>query len=204
MVKKKGIISEEEWERGELDSKKQRKKNQTGYLTAYEFEDKIDGFLSDYEYQFKLTYHLDHLENTSMSQELVNEIVLWKVNRYVELPGEILHEIDSLSSLSRGEHRKSVKVLDKLLDTRGVDIAMASTILRFRNPDVFQIIDRHAYRAVYGEKLPVKAYSSNNYKMSVYFGYLDKLIELSEQRNIDFKVLDRLLYVFDKQLNGKL
>jgi hypothetical protein len=40
--------------------------------------------------------------------------------------------------------------------------------------------------------------------MSVYFDYLDKLIELCEERNMHFRTVDRLLYEFDKQVNGKL
>ena len=41
-------------------------------------------------------------------------------------------------------------------------------------------------------------------KIETYFNYIDKLIELSKEKQVDFSVIDRLLYVFDKQENGKL
>jgi thermostable 8-oxoguanine DNA glycosylase len=83
-----------------------------------------------------------------------------------------------------------------LLDIHGVDLAMASTILRFRNPEVFQIIDRHAYRAIYGVKYPLYSMSSNQRKIEAYFEYLDKLLELSQKKGLEFRTLDRLLYEF--------
>ena len=81
---------------------------------------------------------------------------------------------------------------------------MASTLLRFRNPSAFQIIDRHSYRAVYGNDYPL--YSTSNYeeKIELYLQYLDDLVELARTRNVEFQTLDRVLYVFDKQMNGKL
>ena len=106
--------------------------------------------------------------------------------------------------LSKGEHRKGEIVLNILLNTKGVDLPMASTILRFRNPRVFQIIDRHAYRAVYGKNYPIYIGSPNDRKIEKYFDYIDELITLCEQRELDFQSIDRLLYIFDKKKNGKL
>ena len=81
---------------------------------------------------------------------------------------------------------------------------MASTLLRFRNPETFQIIDRHAYRAVYGDDYPLSSGSSDEAKIVLYFRYLGDLAKLARTRNLEFRTLDRLLYVFDKHTNGKL
>ena len=83
---------------------------------------------------------------------------------------------------------------------------MASTILRFQNPKVFQIIDRHAYRALYGKskKYPLYSASPTERKIQVYFSYLEDLIELCQKRDLSFETIDRLLYVFDKEVNPKL
>lgn len=81
---------------------------------------------------------------------------------------------------------------------------MASTLLRFRNPFAFQIIDRHAYRAVYGEDYPLCVTSGLRQKIDLYFEYLDHLVVLSRSRGVPFGQLDRILYVFDKELNGKV
>ena len=81
---------------------------------------------------------------------------------------------------------------------------MASTFLRFRNRKAFQIIDRHAYRAVWGKDYPLYSSSSDDAKIDLYFGYLDGLFGLAESKKVDFENLDRVLYVFDKEVNGKL
>jgi len=206
MAKKKGIISEEEWEAGISFSKKhsKNKMNDNDYRTIFNYNKKVERFFSNYVYQTDLTDRLDNLSGVKFNQELINEIVLWKVNRYVSLNNEMLRKLDELSNLRNGQHYQSKDVLDRLLNTHGIDLPMASTILRFRNPNVFQIIDKHAYRAVFGEKYPLYSATPNNRKIKLYFEYLDKLIEIAKNRNLEFRILDRLLYEFDKQLNGPL
>jgi hypothetical protein len=81
---------------------------------------------------------------------------------------------------------------------------MASTLLRFRNPATFQIIDRRAYRAVTGDDYPLYSKSRAKRKIDLYFTYLDALVALASKKNMAFKDLDRILYVFDKQKNGTL
>jgi thermostable 8-oxoguanine DNA glycosylase len=101
-------------------------------------------------------------------------------------------------------HRTAKAALATLLREPGVDLAMASTFLRFRNSQTFQIIDRHAYRAVYGEDYPLYSSSSNDAKIELYVCYLDRLFALAESKKVDFKILDRVLYLLDKHVNGKL
>ena len=176
----------------------------TSVLKATEFNGELNAFLAAYSNQPELTQRLDQLGDVDFSQQLINEIVLWKVNRYVSLTDNLLHELDTLKTLVLGEHRKAKSVLGQLLNTHGVDLPMASTLLRFRNQNVFQIIDRHAYRAVYGQTYNLHTASSIERKMCTYFDYLDELLKLCQLRGLDFRTVDRLLYVFDKQKNGSL
>jgi thermostable 8-oxoguanine DNA glycosylase len=81
---------------------------------------------------------------------------------------------------------------------------MASTFLRFQNADVFQILDRHAYRAVFGERYPVHSGITSNTKTSVYFRYIDALHSIATSSGMPFRDLDRILYEFDKDKNGTL
>lgn len=90
-------------------------------------------------------------------------------------------------------------MLRVLLNVNGVDLPMASTILRFTNPKVFQIIDRHAYRAVYGKKYPLYQATPTARKISLYFDYIDELIELCKLKGLTSATIDRLLYIFDKK-----
>jgi thermostable 8-oxoguanine DNA glycosylase len=160
-------------------------------------------YLNEYKYSPTFTARLDGLK-MPLDQHTINEIVLWKVNRYVELESGILNALNATTDLRPGEHRESEGVLAQLLETRGVDLAMASTFLRFRNPDVFQIVDRHAYRAIYGVKYPLTTKSTVKRKVALYFEYLDRLTDLCRCRGFEFKTIDRLLYIFDKNENRQL
>jgi hypothetical protein len=103
---------------------------------AQDFDGDLSEFLHRYKYQSKLTRKLDDLRDANLTPELLNEIVLWKVNRYVSLDGEQLSRIDALLELKPGEHTKARSLLEDLLEANGVDLPMASTLLRFRNPSV--------------------------------------------------------------------
>ena len=173
-------------------------------MKATGFSGKLSNFLHKYLYQPELTLHLDNMSNIEMNQELVNEIVLWKLNRYVYLPCELFSRLNNLSNLGIGQHRQGEDVIQLLLEIRGVELPMASTLLRFRNPSVFQIIDRHAYRALYDRKYRLWPSTPSTKKVTEYFRYLDDLFVLCQGQNLDFRTIDRLLYVFDKEMNGPL
>jgi hypothetical protein len=172
--------------------------------TATAYRGDLSPFLTAYIYQPDLTGRLDKLEDTEFTQQLINEIVLWKVNRYVSLTPQLLRQIGHLQRLKPNEHRKGESVLTALLECRGVDLAMASTILRFRNPAVFQIVDRHAYRAIYGSVYPLSTKCAVDRKVKLYFGYLDALVDLCAAKGQAFETIDRVLYKFDQDKNGKL
>ena len=138
-------------------------------VRASDFTGDLSDFLKDYTYQPKLTTKLDDLVGVSLTTELLNEIVLWKINRYVSLKGDQLQRIDALSNLKPGEHGQAGSILEELLGAHSVDLPMASTFLRFRNPSVFQIIDRHAYRALYGRDYKLYTQTPLKKKIEVYF-----------------------------------
>ena len=76
-------------------------------IKASEFNGDLSEFLNGYKYQPNLTPKLDDLEGVKITPELVNEIVLWKVNRYVSLDADQLRSIDALATLKAGGARKS-------------------------------------------------------------------------------------------------
>jgi len=154
----------------------------------------------------ELTEKLDALARADepLSECGVFEIVLWKVNRYASIPDSVRKDMHALRKLGPREHRLGRDVLLALLDCKGVDLPMASTLLRFQVPTVFQIIDRHAYRAVFRLAYPLSQKSRPEDKAETYFKYLDELHNLADSRKVKFTDLDRILYVFDKDLNGFL
>jgi thermostable 8-oxoguanine DNA glycosylase len=166
--------------------------------------DDLSEFLKGYQYQPGLTKYLDGLDAQPFGQGIVNEIVLWEVNRYAPLGRAALEALNSVVDLESGSHRSTFNVIAALLLEQGVDLPMASTFLRFRNPRVFQIIDRHAYRAISGNDYPLYPGSKDGEKIELYLRYLDDLVDLARSKNLEFRTLDRLLYMFDKKTNGKL
>lgn len=166
-----------------------------------DYENDLNDFLASYHYQPQLTEQLDNLQEKNFDQSLLDMIVLWKTNRYVSMTDELFQRINNLKFLKYGQHRDGREVLEYLLNVRGIDLPMASTILRFRNPNVFQMIDRHAFRAIYDEDYPLYSTTPINNKITVYFKYLDTIIEMCERKNLDFLTIDRLLYEFDRKIN---
>ncbi len=163
------------------------------------------GLLPKYKYQPELTKKLDGLDLTQLNEQTLLEIVLWKLNRYPQLDSSLLVELKALGRLKAKQHREAKDVLGKLLLSPGVRLPMASTILRFVNPDVFQIIDVRAFRMLPGpEKYPDKP--RKNERLSryvevssrVYFRYLDDIHGIVSEK-LPFRMADRILYLLDKR-----
>lgn len=157
----------------------------------------------DYSYQVELTEELDSF-NGDIDQNLINKIVLWKINRYAKVDEEAIQLVNSiLPSDEIIDKEKTRKVLTALLKISGIGISMASTILRFRNPNIYQIIDQRAYRILVGEelKLSVKKVEEN---IEIYLDYLEKVKVFCLSSGVKFAEADRFLYEKDKRLNKKI
>ncbi len=85
---------------------------------------------------------------------------------------------------------------------------MASTILRFINPKVFQIIDDRVFRVLdLKGSIPNKPQKINDKYLekccNIYFGYLDELHKICND-NLPFELSDRILYLLDIKLGNKI
>jgi hypothetical protein len=158
--------------------------------------------LEKYDYHPDLTKKLDLLDPKEFGKELLYEIVLWKLSRFPYVDAELVQELKGIANLEPKEHQKAKEILGKLLRSPGVALPMASTILRFLNPRVFQIIDDRAYRVL----LPSKAkYPSKpakitdgyvNTSIEIYFDYLDEIHRVTSEK-LPFQSADRILYQLD-------
>ena len=156
--------------------------------------------LKKYNYQPKLTAKLDEL-NKDFDQEIINQIVLWKVNRFTEIDNKTLILINSIDQNSENiDENLTAEILENLLTTNGIQLAMASTILRFKNPTIYQIIDQRVYRIIYGETIP-KYFSSIDKQISLYLKYLIDLKNVCNEKGINFALSDRIIYELDKEFN---
>ena len=157
----------------------------------------------NYKYQLELTSKLDGLDD-DFNQEIINEIVLWKVNRYSFLDDETFSVLNKINKVDLVLHIElTTEILTKLLNTKGIQLAMASTILRFKNPNIYQIIDQRVYRFIYGIEMP-KYFSSIEKQIDFYIEYLQKLKQVCIEKGIDFNLSDRIIYELDKLHNKEI
>jgi hypothetical protein len=157
----------------------------------------------EFKYQEKLTAKLDALD-ADFDQEIINEIVLWKVNRYAAFSSDTLGLLNQLSKSSQFDPKLTREILRHLLNEKGIQLPMASTILRFKNPSIYQIIDQRVYRFIYGNEL--KLSTTKNTKniqqtIELYLTYLSDLREVAFKHNFQFEQADRILYEIDKRVN---
>jgi hypothetical protein len=176
------------------------KKHKKVFEAAFQLEDSDKLF----NYQIELTKKLDNT-NDLINQDIINEIVLWKVNRFAKVDEDTLILLNSIDiDSTQLDELKTKEVLKKLIIIKGIQLPMASTILRFKNKNIYQIIDQRVYRIIYGEVLKLKTYSSEkniNEQIDIYLKYLSDLKEISIKLKIPFCDIDRILYNADKRLN---
>lgn len=149
---------------------------------------------NDYKYQPQLTKKLDS-HSGDFSEQTLLEIALWKTNRYPTITQNLIDDINDLRKNYSEE--KARNLLEKLLDLKGFDLPMASTVLRFAVPDKLQIIDQRVYRFI-TDKDCLKIPYNIEQKIDLYFKYIDQLKSICQQKNIPFFKADRILYQLDK------
>lgn len=154
----------------------------------------------DYNFQEDLTKDLDLL-NWDFDQDLINQIVLWKVNRYAKIDNETLELLNKINKEDDNINETFLTdLLEKLLNTKWIKLPMASTILRFKNPNIFQIIDQRVYRFIYWEELKL-SWIKNDKAIKLYLSYIKDLKDVCKKYKIDFSLSDRILYALDKKIN---
>jgi thermostable 8-oxoguanine DNA glycosylase len=158
--------------------------------------------MKSYSYQDELTKRLDSYKE-DFTEMTILEIVLWKTNRYPKLADGVINDINDLRKEYTEE--KARNLLRKLLsdDSRGFDLPMASTVLRFAVPDQLQIIDQRVYRFITDHdhlKIPFNVEK----KIDLYFDYIKALREKCDESGVSFNVSDRIFYQLDKERNKEI
>ena len=73
----------------------------------------------NFEYQEELTNRLDKYED-DFNQDIINEIVLWKINRYAKLKTETLELLNKIPRFSEEIEEEEVYELNVDDDRKGV------------------------------------------------------------------------------------
>jgi hypothetical protein len=165
--------------------------------------------LSEYAIYPALTDKLDTLKARGFDRETLYEIVLWKLGRFPELEDSLIEDLKSVDKLRPKQHRKARELISRLLRTPGIGLPMASAVLRFLNPQTFQIIDDRSYRVLCPRKpkYPSKPRALNdhfvNTSVEIYCEYLDELHRVAS-KNLPFDLADRILYRLDILLGNSI
>ena len=81
--------------------------------------------ISSFKYQVELTKKLDSL-NSDFNQEILNEIILWKVNRYAKFDEETINLLNKINRNYENHNQNLTSdILLNLLNKKGVRLAMA-------------------------------------------------------------------------------
>lgn len=177
----------------------------TTHRTVFDDDFKIVSEDNEFDYQKELTEKLDN-HKEPFDQALINEIVLWKVNRYANVHSDTLKLLNDMDPNSKDlDTEKTKKILKKLIQEKGIKLPMASTIMRFRNKNIYQIIDQRVYRIIYQDKkLELKTHLNEknlNEQVDLYIKYLKDLRCVCEKLDIPFCDSDRILFMADKRIN---
>ena len=114
---------------------------------------------------------------------------MWKVNRCADIDTVTL---DLLNQIRKFDSQLNIEltweILGRLLnkEQKGIRLPMASTILRFKNPSVYQIIDQRVYRFIYGQDLKYTLTDSKQ-QITIYLEYLNTLRRVCNEHNINFE-----------------
>jgi len=179
-------------------NEKQLVKLQNPYL---DWSEKVKEAKNQYKYQKELTVKLD-AHTGDFTEKTLLEIVLWKTNRYPVVTPASLALINELRHQYSDKNARTI--LKELLESKGFDLPMASTILRFACPEHLQIIDQRVYRLITPGKEKLKIPYGNDQKIELYFEYIENLKKVCLEYNIEFRIADRVLYMIDKLENGDI
>lgn len=147
----------------------------------------------------------DYREN----RDIINEIVLWKMNRRPQVTEELTDAIFSLKEIKTPlqvlTDEKTGRVVEKLLQTKGMQLPMASTVLHFYYPEIFPIIDQRAYRELYAMDYP-KTMTKIPMLTELYLKYIKDCWEYQQEKcpEIAFSQIDKVLYQLDKEKGNKV
>lgn len=142
--------------------------------------------------------------NEIENADIINSIVLWKVNRQVKIENSLIVKIKNLQcnkvELLDNCEAEIREILNALLETKGVRIAMASTILKMFKPFTFPIIDQRAYRTIYKNNFPDYSGKDKHSKyIDLYIQYIKDCYKFNQNNcpDIAFDRIDQLLYQID-------
>lgn len=157
----------------------------------------------DYEFKYNdsETQLLKAENYLNLSRSDLFRIALWKIDRVINVPDDLLLELRNLSKDSSLQYDSdfSIDIIKKLVSCDGVGYPMASTFLKFIRPDIYPIIDVRSLRALTGKK-----FQYYQYNIKLYLWYTEELMKIAKLHKLKLHQVDEQLYEFDKKFNGNI
>lgn len=166
----------------------------------------VGGKIIVYSYNMPITREYDAIGEQDFTYDDIYRLTLWKVDRYPYLQesnNDVLQMLNAVKDDKILDDPKTRELLRSLLRIKGIRLPMASTYLRFRNPHIYQIIDKRVCRYLYNDVnlLNKTATKSIGKQINLYLTYLTDIRAKAAELHIDFENADRVLYQLDKDNN---
>lgn len=150
-------------------------------------------------------------ENRRENRDIINSIVLWKLNRSIFITDETLDLLNLMDTMERPldvvNNEKVTILIKQLLSSKGIKLAVASSILHFFYPNIFPIIDQRSYRELSNEEFPSYTSKDSNEKYTtLYIDYIRRCYDYNKTicPEIPFEYIDKILYQIDKEKGNKV
>ncbi|CCZ84976.1 putative uncharacterized protein [Firmicutes bacterium CAG:631] len=120
---------------------------------------KYEEALKNYKYDAgeNILNRIKSSNNEKEQLDIINMIILWKINRRAIIDSGTIKELMDIKTINldnlEENKDKLKKCFNDLISSKGIQLAMASTILHFYNPNTFPIIDQRAYRELRSEEM---------------------------------------------------
>jgi hypothetical protein len=138
-------------------------------------------------------------------RDIINEMVLWKLDRTVKIDDATLALLGTLAQAvtTPGKALKSpivAECLDRLLDkkNKGIRLPMASTIMHLYCPEALPIVDERAYR-----QCGFRDWNPGG-GSRLYLKYLGECTRLAREHRIPMTQIDKVLYQTDIEKGNRL
>lgn len=140
--------------------------------------------------------------------DIINMIILWKINRRAIIDSETIKELMNMKNINldnlEENKDKLKKCFNDLISSKGIQLAMASTILHFYNPDTFPIIDQRAYRELHSKEMPQNIKKKEAF--DIYYECILRCKKYWEEncKELNFSDIDKVLYQLDKDRGNRV
>ncbi len=180
-----------------------------------ENKNKYEEALKNYKYDAGENI-LNRIKSSSDEKEqldIINMIILWKINRRAIIDSKTIKELMNIKAINldnlEENQDKLKKCFNDLIFSKGIHLAMASTILHFYNPDTFPIIDQRAYRELHSEEIPPQEMPQNIKKkdaFDIYYKYIFDCKKYWKEncKELNFSDIDKVLYQLDKDRGNRV